>query len=96
MKRYLTFALLVDITMSFVLGIVFFRNDSFFFVKGFGLVAMSDIILSVVIRIIYSLKMKKYMKEHPEEFENNYDEDYDDEDYDDDQNESSHDLSMFR
>ena len=91
MKRYLTFALLVDITMSFVLGKIFFGNDSYFFVKGFGLVAMSDIILSVVIRIISSLKMKKYMKEHPEEFEDNYDEDYDD-----DQNESSRDLSMFR
>lgn len=90
MKRYLTFALLVDITMSFVLGMIFFRNDSFFFAKGFGLVIMSDIILSVVIRVVHSFKMKKYMKEHPEEFEDNYDEDYDD------QNESSHDLSMFR
>lgn len=90
MKRYLAFALLADITMSFVLGMIFFRNDSFFFAKGFGLVVMSDIILSVVIRVVHSIKMKKYMKEHPEEFEDNYDEDYDD------QNESSHDLSMFR
>ena len=90
MKRYLTFAILVDITMSFVLGMIFFRNDSFFFAKGFGLVVMSDIILSVVIRVIHSIKMKKYMKEHPEEFEDDYDEDYDD------QSESSHDLSMFR
>lgn len=90
MKRYLAFALLTDITMSFVLGMIFFRNDSFFFAKGFGLVVMSDIILSVVIRVVHSIKMKKYMKEHPEEFEDNYDEDYDD------QNESSHDLSMFR
>ena len=72
MKRYLTFALLVDITMSFVLGMTFFGNDSFFFVKGFGLVVMSDIILSVVIRVVHSIKMKKYMKEHPEEFEDNY------------------------
>ena len=91
MKRYLTFALLTDITMSFVLGMIFFRNDSFFFAKGFGLVVMSDIILSIVIRVVHSIKMKKYMKEHPEEFEDDYDEDYDD-----DQNESSHDLSMFR
>ncbi len=91
MKRYLTFALLVDIMMSFVLGMLFFRNGPFFFVKGFGLVVMSDIILSVVIRVVHSIKMKKYMKEHPEEFEDNYDEDYDDE-----QNESSHGLSMFR
>lgn len=90
MKRYLTFALLVDITMSFVLGMIFFRNDSFFFAKGFGLVVMSDIILSIVIRVAHSIKMKKYMKEHPEEFEDDYDEDYDD------QSESSHDLSMFR
>ena len=90
MKRYLTFAILVDITMSFVLGMIFFRNDSFFFAKGFGLVVMSDIILPVVIRVIHSIKMKKYMKEHPEEFEDDYDEDYDD------QSESSHDLSMFR
>lgn len=86
MKRYLAFALLTDITMSFVLGMIFFRNDSFFFAKGFGLVVMSDIILSIVIRVVHSIKMKKYMKEHPEEFE----------DYDDDQNESSRDLSMFR
>lgn len=90
MKRYLAFALLVDITMSFVLGMIFFRNDSFFFAKGFGLVVMSDIILSVVIRVVHSIKIKKYMKEHPEEFEDDYDEDYDD------QSESSHDLSMFR
>lgn len=90
MKRYLAFALLADITMSFVLGMIFFRNDSFFFAKGFGLVVMSDIILSIVIRVVHSIKMKKYMKEHPEEFEDNYDEDYDD------QNESSYDLSMFR
>lgn len=92
MKRYLTFALLVDITMSFVLGMIFFRNNSFFFVKGFGLVIMSDVILSVVIRVVHSIKMKKYMKEHPEEFEDNYDEDYDD-DY---HEESSNNLSMFR
>ena len=91
MKRYLAFALLADITMSFVLGIIFFRNDSFFFAKGFGLVVMSDIILSIIIRVVYSIKMKKYMKEHPEEFEDNYNEDYDD-----NQNESSRDLSMFR
>ena len=91
MKRYLAFALLADITVSFVLGMIFFRKDSFFFAKGFGLVIMSDIILSIVIRVVHSIKMKKYMKEHPEEFEDNYDEDYDD-----DQNESSHDLSMFR
>lgn len=90
MKRYLTFALLVDILMSFVLGKIFFGNDSYFFVKGFGLVAMSDLILSIVIRIASSIKMKKYMKEHPKEFEDNYNEDYDD------KNKSSHDLSMFR
>lgn len=90
MKRYLTFALLADIMMSFVLGMIFFRNDSFFFAKGFGLVVMSDIILSVVICVVHSIKMEKYMKEHPEEFEDDYDEDYDD------QSESSHDLSMFR
>lgn len=90
MKRYLTFALLVDILMSFVLGKIFFGNDSYFFVKGFGLVAMSDLILSVVIRITSSIKIKKYMKKHPEKFEDNYNEDYDD------KNKSSQDLSMFR
>lgn len=81
-----------DITMSFVLGIIFFRNDPYFFVKGFGLVAMSDVILSVVLRIYFSIKRKKYMKEHPELFEEN-EEDYDD----DDENQiSSNGLSMFR
>lgn len=85
MKRYLAFLLMFDITMSFVLGIIFFRNDPYFFVKGFGLVAMSDVILSVVLRVYFSIKRKKYMKEHPEMLE----------EYDENQV-SSNDLSMFR
>jgi len=59
MKRYLKFAILFDIIMSFVLGLVFFGyKDSLFFLKGFLLVCICDIVLTVALRIYMYFKVK--------------------------------------
>ena len=67
MKRYLTFAILFDIIMSLLLGLVFFGyKDPLFFLKGFLLVCICDIVLTVAIRIYAYFKVKN-LKETTDE-----------------------------
>lgn len=59
MKRYLKFAILFDIIMSLLLGLVFFGyKDPLFFLKGFLLVCICDVVLTVVLRIYMYFKAK--------------------------------------
>ena len=59
MKRYLKFAILFDVIMSLLLGLVFFGyKDPLFFLKGFLLVCICDIVLTAALRIYMYFKAK--------------------------------------